>query len=80
MEGWTRVISRRGYIKFGEEAMLVFLSLSLCQVCFLICVMGLFDHSLNWVLIILFVLDVCGATWKFGFFTINLILLIVDGG
>jgi hypothetical protein len=42
--------------------------------------MGLFDHSLNWVLIILFVLDVCGATWKFGFFTINLILLIVDGG
>jgi hypothetical protein len=40
--------------------------------------MGLFDHSLNWVLIILFVLDVCGATWKFGFFISNFILLIVD--
>jgi hypothetical protein len=37
MEGWTGVISRRGYIKFGKEAMLVFLSLSLSSLFFDLC-------------------------------------------
>jgi hypothetical protein len=31
----------------------------MCQLCFLKGVMGLFDHVLNWVLVIFYVLDAC---------------------